>query len=157
MFPEDRDIAPDVLNGLAVQVSELTLQRPRVFGDCRPGCRLGEELHWGQFRRRRRRGRTYSGQQVVIWLGHGSKENRMNSPQWGGALFLEELISPDSSEIENLHAQLRPIRMRFYETGHLASAAPTLPQRLPSAYPPRHYCLCILMWIRSTSGYIGST
>ena len=44
LFPEDRDIPPEVLNGLQVKLSELTLERPRVFGDCWLGCRLWDEL-----------------------------------------------------------------------------------------------------------------
>jgi hypothetical protein len=53
LFPEDREIPPDVLNGLQVKLSELTLQRPRVFGDCWLGCRLWDELHLGPFWRER--------------------------------------------------------------------------------------------------------
>ena len=53
LFPEDRDIPPDVLNGLQVKLSELTLQRPRVFGDCWLGCRLWDELQLGPFWRER--------------------------------------------------------------------------------------------------------
>jgi Transposase DDE domain len=53
LFPEDRDIPPDVLNGLQVKLSELTLQHPRVFGDCWLGCRLWDELHLGAFWRER--------------------------------------------------------------------------------------------------------
>ena len=34
LFPEDRAIPLDVLNGLQIQLSELTLQHPRAFGDC---------------------------------------------------------------------------------------------------------------------------
>jgi len=49
LFPEDREIPPDVLNGLQVKLSELTLQRPRVFGDCWLGCRLWDELDLGPF------------------------------------------------------------------------------------------------------------
>ena len=49
LFPEDREIPPEVLNGLQVKLSELTLQRPRVFGDCWLGCRLWDELHLGTF------------------------------------------------------------------------------------------------------------
>ena len=49
LFPEDRDIPPDVLNGLQVKLSELTLQHPRVFGDCWLACRLWDELHLGPF------------------------------------------------------------------------------------------------------------
>jgi hypothetical protein len=53
LFPEDRQIPPDVLNGLQVKLSELTLQRPRVFGDCWLGCRLWDELQLGTFWRQR--------------------------------------------------------------------------------------------------------
>jgi Transposase DDE domain len=53
LFPEDRQIPADVLNGLQVRLSELTLQRPRVFGDCWLGCRLWDELQLGQFWRER--------------------------------------------------------------------------------------------------------
>src|SRR3989441_10701707 len=49
LFPEDRDIPADVLNGLQVKLSELTLQRPRAFGDCWLGCRLWDELQLGPF------------------------------------------------------------------------------------------------------------
>jgi len=49
LFPEDREIPPDVVNGLQVKLSELTLQRPRVFGDCWLGCRLWDELELGPF------------------------------------------------------------------------------------------------------------
>jgi transposase len=53
LFPEDREIPPEVLNGLQVKLSELTLQRPRVFGDCWLGCRLWDELELGPFWRQR--------------------------------------------------------------------------------------------------------
>lgn len=49
LFPEDRQIPADVLNGLQVKLSELTLQRPRLFGDCWLACRLWDELHLGAF------------------------------------------------------------------------------------------------------------
>jgi hypothetical protein len=49
LFPEDRAIPPDVLNGLQIKLSELTLQHPRAFGDCWLGCRLWDELHLGSF------------------------------------------------------------------------------------------------------------
>lgn len=49
LFPEDRQIPADVLNGLQVRLSELTLQRPRVFGDCWLACRLWDELQLGPF------------------------------------------------------------------------------------------------------------
>jgi transposase len=53
LFPEDREIPPEVLNGLQIKLAELTLQRPRVFGDCWLGCRLWDELELGPFWRQR--------------------------------------------------------------------------------------------------------
>lgn len=53
LFPEDREIPPDVLNGLQVKLSELTLERPRLFGDCWLACRLWDELQLGPFWRER--------------------------------------------------------------------------------------------------------
>ena len=53
LFPEGPDIPPEVLNGLRIKLSELTLQRPRVFGDCWLGCRLWDELQLETFWRSR--------------------------------------------------------------------------------------------------------
>ena len=53
LFPEDRAIPPEVLNGLQVKLSELTLEQPRVFGDCWLACRLWDELQLGSFWRQR--------------------------------------------------------------------------------------------------------
>jgi len=64
LFPEDRDIPPDVLNGLQVKLSELTLQHPRVFGDCWLACRLWDELYLGQFWRER----LPEGKAAVPWF-----------------------------------------------------------------------------------------
>jgi transposase len=64
LFPEDRDIPPDVLNGLKVKLSELRLERPRVFGDCWLGCRLWDELQLEQFWRQH----LPSGKVQVPWF-----------------------------------------------------------------------------------------
>jgi hypothetical protein len=53
LFPEDPEIPPDVLNRLQIKLSELTLQRPRVLGDCWLACRLWDELQIGEFWRQR--------------------------------------------------------------------------------------------------------
>jgi len=53
LFPADREIPPDALNGLQVKLAELTLERPRVFGDCWLACRLWDELHLSEFWRER--------------------------------------------------------------------------------------------------------
>jgi len=64
LFPEDRQIPADVLNGLKVKLSELTLQHPRAFGDCWLGCRLWDELGLGPFWR----GRLPEGRAEVPWF-----------------------------------------------------------------------------------------
>lgn len=53
LFPEDREIPPDALGGLQVKLSEMTLERPRGFGDCWLACRLWDELHLDEFWRER--------------------------------------------------------------------------------------------------------
>ena len=64
LFPEDREIPPDVLNGLQVKLSELTLQHPRVFGDGWLACRLWDELQLNSFWRER----LPDGQAEVSWF-----------------------------------------------------------------------------------------
>jgi len=53
LFPADRPVPPDQLNGLQVKLSELTLRHPRAFGDCWLACRLWDELHLDAFWRER--------------------------------------------------------------------------------------------------------
>jgi hypothetical protein len=53
LFPADRQIPPDALNGLQGKLSELTLQHPRVFGDGWLACRLWDALQLGPFWRAR--------------------------------------------------------------------------------------------------------
>lgn len=64
LFPQDRNIPADVLNGLQVKLGELTLQQPRVFGDCWLGCRLWDELNPGGFWRQR----LVDGKAQVPWF-----------------------------------------------------------------------------------------
>lgn len=49
LFPADRPIPPDEANALSVVLTELRLQRPRVFGNCWLGCRLWDELGLSDF------------------------------------------------------------------------------------------------------------
>src|SRR5712692_4192978 len=43
LFPEDREIPAEAVDGLQVKLHEMELHRPRVFGNCWVGCAL-----WGQ-------------------------------------------------------------------------------------------------------------
>jgi transposase len=49
LFPSDRPIPADELNGLSLVLSEMKLLRPRSFGDCWLGCLLWEELGLDRF------------------------------------------------------------------------------------------------------------
>lgn len=64
LFPADRDLPPEVLNGLQVKLSQLTLQHPRVFGDGWLACRLRDELQLGPFWRQR----LPAGKAAVPWF-----------------------------------------------------------------------------------------
>ena len=64
LFPEDRVIPPEVLNGLQLKLSEMRLERPRAFGDCWLGCRLWDELQLGSFWHER----LTDGQAQVPWV-----------------------------------------------------------------------------------------
>jgi hypothetical protein len=63
LFAEDRQIPPEVLNGLRVKLSELELRRPRAFGNCWLGCHLWDELELGRFWREK----LPCGQEQVRW------------------------------------------------------------------------------------------
>lgn len=49
LFPADRPIPADEVNGLSLLLSELRLLRPRSFGDCWLGCVLWDELELSAF------------------------------------------------------------------------------------------------------------
>ena len=49
LFPSDRPIPPEEVNALSVVLTERRRLHPRSFGDCRLGCRLGDELELSTF------------------------------------------------------------------------------------------------------------
>lgn len=49
LFPEDREIPPDVVNALSLRMAELKLRRCRAFGDCWLALTLWRELRLDQF------------------------------------------------------------------------------------------------------------
>ena len=63
LFPEDREIPRDALDGLRVKLSGLELRRPRAFGNCWLACELwrtlGLEGFWQQ--------RLPEGREAVSW------------------------------------------------------------------------------------------
>ncbi|HEV2717366.1 MAG TPA: IS1634 family transposase [Terriglobales bacterium] len=49
LFPDDREVPPDVLDSIQVKLSGLELRRPRTFGDCWLGCELWHQLGLDEF------------------------------------------------------------------------------------------------------------
>lgn len=49
LFPDDREVPADAVDGLAVKLSELELRRPRTFGSCWLACELWRQLGLDEF------------------------------------------------------------------------------------------------------------
>ena len=49
LFPEDREIPADALDGVQVKLAEMELRHPRVFGSYWLGCELWQQLGLGEF------------------------------------------------------------------------------------------------------------
>jgi transposase len=101
LFVEDRQIPPEVLNGLRVKLSELELRRPRAFGNCWLGCHLWDELELGRFWREK----LPCGQEQVRWdkVLELLTVNRLIAPgsewsvhrHWFLASAMDELLGED--------------------------------------------------------------
>ena len=63
LFPEDRVIADDAVNGIRVRLGELELRNPRVFGNCWLGCELWRELGLDEFWQER----LGEGREAISW------------------------------------------------------------------------------------------
>jgi len=101
LFPEDRPIPADAVDGLQVKLSGLELRRPRVFGSCWLGCELWRQLGLEEFWRER----WPEWREVVSWekvlrllvvnrlLAPGS-EFRLHR-QWFLSSAMDELLGED--------------------------------------------------------------
>src|SRR5438132_13840874 len=49
LFPEDRILPNDAVNGIQVRLGGLELRRPRLFGNCWLGCELWQQLGLDEF------------------------------------------------------------------------------------------------------------
>jgi transposase len=63
LFPEDRVIPDDAIDGIRVRLGELELRNPRVFGNCWLGCELWRELGLDEFWQER----LSEGREVIGW------------------------------------------------------------------------------------------
>jgi len=101
LFPEDRPLPADAVDGLQVKLSGLELRRARVFGSCWLGCELWGQLGLEEFWR----GRWPEGGEAVSWekvlrllvvnrlLAPGS-EFRLHR-QWFLSSAMDELLGED--------------------------------------------------------------
>ena len=63
LFPEDRIVPENAINGIQVRLGELELRNPRVFGNCWLGCQLWRQLGLEEFWQQRLPG----GRESVSW------------------------------------------------------------------------------------------
>ena len=63
LFPEDRVIPDDAVDGIRVRLGELELRNPRVFGNCWLGCELWRELGLDEFWQER----LSEGREAISW------------------------------------------------------------------------------------------
>jgi Transposase DDE domain len=63
LFPEDREIPADALDGVQVKLAEMELRRPRGFGNYWLGCELWRQLGLGKFWEER----LGEGREEVAW------------------------------------------------------------------------------------------
>jgi transposase len=63
LFPDDREVPADVLDGIQVKLSGLELRRPRTFGACWLGCELWQQLGLNEFWQQR----LPEGREAVSW------------------------------------------------------------------------------------------
>jgi transposase len=69
LFPDDRVIPDDAIDGIRVRLGELELRNPRVFGNCWLGCELWRELGLDEFwQERLSEGREAIGWERVLQL-----------------------------------------------------------------------------------------
>jgi len=101
LFPEDRPLPADAVDGLQVKLSGLELRRPRVFGSCWLGCELWRQLGLEEFWSARwpEGGEAVSWEKVLRLL----VVNRLLAPgsefhlhrQWFLSSAMDELLGED--------------------------------------------------------------
>jgi transposase len=63
LFPDDREVPADALDGVQVKLSGLELRRPRIFGNCWLACELWHQLGLDEFWQQR----LPVGREAVSW------------------------------------------------------------------------------------------
>jgi len=106
LFPEDREIPPDAVDGLQVKLSGLELRRARAFGNCWLACALWRQLGLDDFwQQRLPEGREAVSWEKVLqvlvvnrWIDPGS-EWRLHR-QWFLSSAMDELLGVDFAVAE---------------------------------------------------------
>jgi len=106
LFPEDREIPPDAVDGLQVKLSGLELRRARAFGNCWLACELWRQLGLdGFWQQRLPYGREAVRWEKVLqvlvvnrWIDPGS-EWRLHR-QWFLSSAMDELLGVDFAVAE---------------------------------------------------------
>jgi transposase len=106
LFPEDREIPEDAVDGLQVKLSGLELRRARVFGNCWLACELWRQLSLdGFWQQRLPDGREAVSWEKVLqllvvnrWIDPGS-EWRLHR-QWFLSSAMDELLGVDFAVAE---------------------------------------------------------
>ncbi len=106
LFPEDREIPPDAVDGLQVKLSGLELRRARAFGNCWLACELWRQLDLdGFWQQRLPDGREAVRWEKVLqvlvvnrWIDPGS-EWRLHR-QWFLSSAMDELLGVDFAVAE---------------------------------------------------------
>ena len=106
LFPHDREIPADALDGVQVKLSGLELRRPRIFGNCWLACELWQQLGMDEFWQQRlpEARETVSWEKVLRLL----VVNRLLDPgseyhvhrQWFVDSALDELLDTDFAVAE---------------------------------------------------------
>ena len=101
LFPEDRILPQDAVDGIQVRLGELELRNPRVFGNCWLGCQLWRQLGLDEFwQERLPEGREAIGWEKVLQL---LVVNRLIEPgsefrlhrHWFLSSAMDELLNAD--------------------------------------------------------------
>lgn len=103
LFPEDRVLPPDAVDGVQVKLSAMELRRPRAFGNCWLGCEVWRQLGLDQFWQEQ----LGIGREAVAWAKvlELLVVNRLIDPgsewrihrQWFDQSAMDELLGVDFS------------------------------------------------------------
>jgi hypothetical protein len=105
LFPEDREIPADALDGVQVKLAEMELRRPRGFGSYWLGCELWRQLGLSEFWEER----LGEGREEVAWAK--VLELLVVTPE--GFPLAYEIMAGNTSDRTTLHEFLAKIEAQY--------------------------------------------